>query len=56
VLQEITGGLDRCRIDKRRKHPNTFQLLLDPTLQQTDFLVSSAHELRNEVIEELIQT
>jgi Transposase DDE domain len=41
VLQEITQGLDRCRIDKRRKHPNTFQLLLDPTLQQTDLLVSS---------------
>ena len=40
VLQEITQGLDRCRIDKRRKHPNTFQLLLDPTLQQTDSLVS----------------
>jgi hypothetical protein len=40
ILQEITGGLDRCRIDKRRKHPNTFQLLLDLTLQQTDLLVS----------------
>jgi hypothetical protein len=42
VLQDITQGLDRCRIDKRKKHPNTFQLLLDPTLQQTDLLVSSA--------------
>jgi hypothetical protein len=41
VLQEITQGLDRCRIDKRRNHPNTFQLLLDPTLQETDLLVSS---------------
>jgi hypothetical protein len=41
ILQEITQGLDRCRIDKRRKHPNTFQLLLDPTLQQTNLLVSS---------------
>ncbi len=41
VLQEITQGIDRCRIDKRRKHPNTFQLLLDPTLQQTDLIVSS---------------
>jgi len=40
ILQEITQGLDRCRIDKRRKHPNTFQLLLDPTLLQTDLLVS----------------
>lgn len=40
VLQEITQGLDRCRIDKRRKHPNTFQLLLDPSLQQTDLQVS----------------
>jgi len=42
VLQEITQGLDRCRIDKRKKCPNTFQLLLDPTLQQTDLLVSGA--------------
>ena len=41
ILQEITQGLDRCRIDKRRKHPNTFQLLSDPTLQQTDLVVSS---------------
>ncbi len=41
VLQDITQGLDRCRIDKRRNHPNTFQLLLDPTLQQTDLLVSN---------------
>ena len=40
VLQEITQGLDRCCIDKRKKHPNTFQLLLDPTLQQTDLPVS----------------
>jgi len=40
ILQEITQGLDRCRIDKRKKHPNMFQLLLDPTLQQTDLLVS----------------
>lgn len=40
VLHEITQGLDRCRIDKRKKRPNTFQLLLDPTLQQTDLLVS----------------
>jgi Transposase DDE domain len=40
ILQEITQGLDRCRIDKRKKHPNTFQLLLDPTLQQTDLPVS----------------
>lgn len=40
ILQEITQGLDRCRIDKRKKHPNTFQLLLDPTLQQTVLLVS----------------
>ena len=39
VLQDITQGLDRCRIDKRRKNPNTFQLLLDPTLLQTDLLV-----------------
>jgi hypothetical protein len=41
VLQEITQGLDRCRIDKRKKHPNTFQLLLDPTLQYTGLLGSS---------------
>jgi len=40
ILQEITQGLDRCRIDKRRKHPTTFQLLLDPTLLQTDLLLS----------------
>lgn len=40
VLQEITQGLDRCQINKRSKKPNTFQLLLDPTLQQTDLLVS----------------
>ena len=40
ILQEITQGLDRCCIDKRKKHPNTFQLFLDPTLQQTDLLVS----------------
>ena len=40
ILQEITQGLDRCRIDKRKKHPNTFQLLLDPTLQQTGLPVS----------------
>jgi hypothetical protein len=40
ILQEIMQGLDRCRIDKRKKHPNTFQLLLDPTLQQTDLPVS----------------
>jgi hypothetical protein len=40
ILQEVTQGLDRCRIDKRKKRPNTFQLLLDPTLQQTDLLVS----------------
>ncbi len=40
ILQAITQGLDRCRIDKRKKHPNTFQLLVDPTLQQTDLLVS----------------
>jgi hypothetical protein len=35
VLQEITQGLDHCRIDKRHKHPSTFQLLLNPYLQQT---------------------
>ena len=40
ILQEITQGLDRCRIDKRKKRPNTFQLLLDPTLLQTDLPVS----------------
>lgn len=43
VLQEITQGLDRCRIDKRKKNPNTFQLLQDPTLQDTD-LSASARE------------
>ncbi len=32
VLLEITQGLDRCLIDTRKKHPNTFQLLFDPTL------------------------
>src|SRR6266571_4692325 len=42
VLQEITQGLDRCRIDKRRKNPNTFQLLLDPTLLQTDLVSAGA--------------
>jgi len=42
VLQEMTQGLDRCRIDKRRKNPNTFQLLLDPTLQQTDLVSAGA--------------
>jgi hypothetical protein len=42
ILQEITQGLDRCRIDKRKKHPNTFQLLLDPTLQQTDLVSAGA--------------
>ena len=42
VLLEITQGLDRCHIDKRKKHPNTFQLLLDPTLQDTGLLGSSA--------------
>ncbi len=42
VLQEITQGLDRCRIDKRRKNPNTFQLLLDPTLQQIDLVSAGA--------------
>jgi hypothetical protein len=41
VLQETIQGIDRCRIDKRKKHPNTFQLLLDPTLLETDVLVSS---------------
>ncbi|SRR6266571_4564969 len=40
VLYEITSGLDRCTIDKRRKHPNTFQLLLNPSLQPTDLVVS----------------
>jgi hypothetical protein len=41
VLQDMTQGLDRCRIDKRKKHPHTFQLLLDPTLQNTDFVASA---------------
>jgi hypothetical protein len=40
VLQDITQGLDRCTIDKRRKHPNTSQLLLNPSLQPTDLVVS----------------
>jgi hypothetical protein len=42
VLLEITQGLDRCHIDKRKKYPNTFQLLLDPTLQDTGLLGSCA--------------
>jgi len=46
VLQEITQGLDRCCIDKRKKYPNTFQLLLDPTLQETDLLVSAREGIR----------
>jgi hypothetical protein len=40
VLQEITEDLDRCKIDKRRKRPNTFQLLLESSLQPTDLVVS----------------
>jgi hypothetical protein len=35
ILQEITQVLEDCRIDKRKQNPNTFQLLLDPTLQDT---------------------
>jgi hypothetical protein len=31
VLQEITQGLDRCCQNTRKKHPNTSQLLLDPS-------------------------
>jgi len=40
ALQDITQGLDHCRIDKRKKHPDTFQLLLDPPLQETNKSVS----------------
>jgi hypothetical protein len=36
VLEEITQCLDHCRIDKRRKRPNTFQLLENPALQKTN--------------------
>ncbi|TMC14882.1 MAG: IS4 family transposase [Chloroflexi bacterium] len=31
VLQEITEGLDRCCQNNRNKHPNTSQLLSDPS-------------------------
>jgi Transposase DDE domain len=31
VLKEITQGLDRCCHNTRKKHPNTSQLLLDPS-------------------------
>ena len=31
VLQEITQGLDRCCQNTRKKHPNTSQLLSDPS-------------------------
>lgn len=41
VLQEITEELDHCRIDKREKNPNTFQLLQDPTLLETNYLASA---------------
>jgi hypothetical protein len=41
VLQEVTQGLDRCCINKRKKKPNTFQLLQDPTLLETGCLASA---------------
>lgn len=37
VLLEITGGLDRCCQNTRKKHPNTSQLLSDPSPENACF-------------------
>jgi hypothetical protein len=32
VVLEILEGLDRCRMNSRRSHPNAYQLVLSPSL------------------------
>ncbi len=36
VVLELLEGLDRCRMNPRRSHPNTYQLLLSASLQTSE--------------------